>query len=490
MLQSFVRFFHWMSKFSKARETRSSLTFEESVVHLIVEGEYALQSQRPVLVQQQRLRLNPRMVQAIHLLALPLQELAEQINQELEENPALELLTDSSEISLDFMESRIDNTAEKENNLNEAEYSDDIYGFNTEDIDNNAIIEQTIATEESLQEHLLGQLGLLPINEQERKIAERIIQNIDENGFHILPPSELCNDCDPETLNRLLYLLQRLDPPGTCTSDFRESLMVQAEMSSSAPPKTIDVIKDHFEDLRLRNRSPIKKALGIDDRQLDRIVEFIRTLEPFPGRSFSKVRPRYIVPDIAMWLEDGEIKVRLNEDFVPKLGINRLYSELASQQAKGEAERFAREKVENARFFINSIKKRNETLLKTAYAIAEAQRDFFVAGPKALKPLTLKEIAEKIGVHEATVSRVANGKYVQTDWGTFEMRRFFTNAVNQEKGENISKEAAKAEISQIIQELETRGEKISDRIISEILARRGIKIARRTVAKYRGELGK
>lgn len=184
------------------------------------------------------------------------------------------------------------------------------------------------------------------------------------------------------------------------------------------------------------------------------------------------------------------VRVRLNEDFVPKLGINRLYSELASQQAKGEAERFAREKVENARFFINSIKKRNETLLKTAYAIAEAQRDFFVAGPKALKPLTLKEIAEKIGVHEATVSRVANGKYVQTDWGTFEMRRFFTNAINQEKGENISKEAAKAEISQIIQELETRGEKISDRIISEILARRGIKIARRTVAKYRGELGK
>jgi len=430
------------------------------------------------------------MVQSIHLLTLPLQELTEQINQELQENPALELLTGSSEISLDFMESHIDKMAEKENSLNEGEYSDDIFGFNTDDIDHNAIIEQTIATEESLQEHLLSQLGLLPLNEQERKIAERIIQNIDENGFHILPPSELCNDCDPETLNRLLYLLQRLDPPGTCTSDFRESLIVQTEISPSAPPKTIDVIKDHFEDLRLRDRSSIKKALGLDDRQIDRIVEFIRTLEPFPGRSFSKARPRYIVPDIAMWLEDGEIKVRLNDDFVPKLGINRLYSELASQPAKGEAEKFAREKVENARFFINSIKKRNETLLKTAYAIAETQRDFFVAGPKALKPLTLKEIAEKIGVHEATVSRVANGKYVQTDWGTFEMRHFFTNAINQEKGKNISKEAVKAEISQIIQELEAKGEKISDRIISEILARRGMKIARRTVAKYRGELGK
>ncbi len=322
-----------------------------------------MQSQRPVLVQQQRLRLNPRMVQSIHLLTLPLQELTEQINQELQENPALELLTGSSEISLDFMESHIDKMAEKENSLNEAEYSDDIFGFNTDDIDHNAIIEQTIATEESLQEHLLSQLGLLPLNEQERKIAERIIQNIDENGFHILPPSELCNDCDPETLNRLLYLLQRLDPPGTCTSDFRESLIVQTEISPSAPPKTIDVIKDHFEDLRLRDRSSIKKALGLDDRQLDRIVEFIRTLEPFPGRSFSKARPRYIVPDIAMWLEDGEIKVRLNDDFVPKLGINRLYSELASQPAKGEAEKFAREKVENARFFINSIKKRNSNIV-------------------------------------------------------------------------------------------------------------------------------
>ena len=367
-----------------------------------------MQSQRPVLVQQQRLRLNPRMVQSIHLLTLPLQELTEQINQELQENPALELLTGSSEISLDFMESHIDKMAEKENSLNEAEYSDDIFGFNTDDIDHNAIIEQTIATEESLQEHLLSQLGLLPLNEQERKIAERIIQNIDENGFHILPPSELCNDCDQETLNRLLYLLQRLDPPGTCTSDFRESLIVQTEISPSAPPKTIDVIKDHFEDLRLRDRSSIKKALGLDDRQIDRTVEFIRTLEPFPGRSFSKARPRYIVPDIAMWLEDGEIKVRLNDDFVPKLGINRLYSELASQPAKGEAEKFAREKVENARFFINSIKKRNETLLKTAYAIAETQRDFFVAGPKALKPLTLKEIAEKGFSPSALTSYIRN----------------------------------------------------------------------------------
>ncbi len=446
--------------------------------------------QRPVLAQQQQLKLSPRMLQAIRLLALPLQELTEQIHQELEENPALELLADSGEVSLDVMEASINTTKDSDDNLHEAEYSDDAFGFSGEENDRNAIIEQTIATEESLQEHLLGQLGLLPLSEEERRIAERIIQNTDENGFHILPPQEVCANCDSETLARILSLLQRLDPPGTCTSGYRESLIAQAAIASNAPPKTIEVLSQHFENLQSRNHGTIKKALGLDDRQLGRIMEFIKTLNPYPGRTFSKVRPRYIVPDLAMWLEDGEVKVRLNDETVPKLGISRLYTELASRSARGEAEKFAREKVENARFFIDSIKKRNETLLKTAFAIAEAQRDFFTGGLKSLKPLTLKGIAEKIEVHEATVSRVVNGKYAQTDWGTFELRRFFTNAINQENGENASKEGVKAEIVQIISDLESKGEKISDRIISEILARRGISVARRTVAKYRSELGK
>lgn len=446
--------------------------------------------QRPVLAQQQQLKLSPRMLQTIRLLALPLQELTEQIHQELEENPALELLADSGEVSLDVMEASINTTKDSDDNLHEAEYSDDAFGFSGEENDRNAIIEQTIATEESLQEHLLGQLGLLPLSEEERRIAERIIQNTDENGFHILPPQDVCANCDSETLARILSLLQRLDPPGTCTSGYRESLIAQAAIASNAPPKTIEVLSQHFENLQSRNHGTIKKALGLDDRQLGRIMEFIKTLNPYPGRTFSKVRPRYIVPDLAMWLEDGEVKVRLNDETVPKLGISRLYTELASRSARGEAEKFAREKVENARFFIDSIKKRNETLLKIAFAIAEAQRDFFTGGPKSLKPLTLKEIAEKIEVHEATVSRVVNGKYAQTDWGTFELRRFFTNAINQENGENASKEGVKAEIVQIISDLESKGEKISDRIISEILARRGISVARRTVAKYRSELGK
>jgi RNA polymerase sigma-54 factor len=446
--------------------------------------------QRPVLAQQQQLKLSPRMLQSIRLLALPLQELTEQINQELEENPALELLTGTEEVSLDVMEASIDTTYDSDDNLREAEYSDDAFGFNTEGNDRNTIIEQTIAIEESLQEHLISQLGLLPLSEEERSIAERIIQNTDENGFHILPPSELCADSDPETLRRILSLLQRLDPPGTCTSDYRESLMVQAEIASNAPPKTLEVLSQHFENLQSRNHGTIKKALGLDDRQLGRIMEFIKTLNPYPGRAFSKARPRYIVPELAMWLEDGEIKVRLNDATIPKLGINRLYSELASRSSRGEAEKFAREKVEHARFFIDSIKKRNATLLKTAFAIAEAQKDFFINGPKALKPLSLKDVAEKINVHEGTVSRVVNGKYVQTDWGTFELRRFFTNAINRENGENTSKEGVKAEIAQIIGELESKGQKISDRIISEILAQRGISVARRTVAKYRSELGK
>lgn len=449
-----------------------------------------MQTQRPVLAQQQQLKLSPRMIQAIHLLTLPVQELSEQIRQALEENPALELLDDKTELSLDSMEANLDSFKDSDETLREAEYSDEAFGFNNDENDRTALIEQTFSTEESLQEHLSSQLGLLPLNDDERQIAERLIQNIDENGFHILPPQEICPDCSPDTIERILSLLQRLDPPGTCTSGYRESLIVQAQIATDAPPKTIEVLTNHFEDLQTRNRSVIKKSLGLNDRELDQIIDFIRTLNPFPGRSFSRAQPRYIVPDLAMWLEDGEIKVRLNDDTIPKLGINRLYTELASRASRGEAEKFAREKVENARFFIDSIKRRNATLLKTAYAIADAQKAFFVGGPQALKPLTLKEIAQKIEVHEATVSRVVNGKYVQTDWGTFELRRFFTNAVNHNNSENISKEAAKAEISKIIDELTSRGEKISDRIIAEILARRGIKIARRTVAKYRSELGK
>ncbi len=430
------------------------------------------------------------MLQAIRLLALPLQELNEQIHQELEENPALELLSDNSEVSLDLMEASIDPSNNKDDSLREAEYSDESFGFNSEENDHNAIIEQTIAVEESLQEHLMSQLGLLPLNEAERRIAERVIQNLDENGFHLLPPREVCLECDEATLNRILSLLQRLDPPGTCTSDFKESLIVQAIISSNTPPKTIELLSNHFENLQARNRAAIKRALGLDDRQLKSIIDFIKTLNPFPGRSFSRARTRYILPDLAMWLEDGEIQVRLNDETVPKLGINRLYSELAARTTRGEAEKFAREKVESARFFIDSIYRRNETLLKTANAIAQVQKKFFLEGPKAMRPLALKDIAEMIDVHEATVSRVVNGKYVQTDWGTFELRRFFTNAVNQENEKTTSKESVKAEVAQIISDLEKRGEKISDRIITEILARKGISIARRTVAKYRGELGK
>jgi DNA-directed RNA polymerase specialized sigma subunit, sigma54 homolog len=171
-----------------------------------------LQTQRPVLAQQQQLKLSPRMIQAIRLLALPLQELSEQIRQELEENPALELLTDNAELSLDVMEDSLDTFRDSDETLREAEYSDEAFGFNNDENDRTAIIEQTIATEESLQEHLSGQLGLLPLNDAERQVAERLIQNTDENGFHILPPQEICPDCEPGTLERILSLLPEAGP--------------------------------------------------------------------------------------------------------------------------------------------------------------------------------------------------------------------------------------------------------------------------------------
>ncbi|MDH7483954.1 MAG: RNA polymerase factor sigma-54 [Spirochaetales bacterium] len=451
-----------------------------------------MQSQRTSLVQEQQLKLNPRMIQALRLLALPLLDLSEEIRQELEENPALELVEDGASVSLDTLESEREQAESDHESLYDGEYSDSSYDGNmAAGSDRMAFLQQAVASEETLQQHLLSQLGLLPLDDEEMVIASRLIQNLDDNGFHILPPEELCPECPPEQLARILSHLQRLDPPGTCTANYRESLMVQAMLSPEPPKGTLEILRDHFSDLESRNHAILRKATGLSEEAISAVLEFIRTLQPFPGRAFSGAGIRYIVPDLAMWLEDGEIKIRLNDGTIPKLSISRLYEELASHTVRGDAEKFARENVERARFFIDAVRRRNETLLKTAYAIAEHQQDFFTMGPRGLKPLTLKDIAAKIGMHEATVSRIVNGKYAQTDWGVMELRRFFTNAVSANtQGGTLSKEAVKAEIVKILDELAGKGAKVTDRILAEMLHQRGIEVARRTVAKYRAELGR
>lgn len=448
-----------------------------------------MQAQRPVLVAEQRQKLNPRMLQSIKILALPVADLTEEIQAELEANPALEVLDDHSEVSLEsYAEEKIEAPSDDWSN------DDADFGYSASGGDEDSkrkFLEGAIALPETLQEHLLSQFRILPLPEEKREIGERLIQNLDDNGFHRTSPEELCPTRPPDELLEIMSIIRRLDPCGTCTADYRESLLVQASMDPDAPEGAVEILRDHLDNFEKGKYAEMRKALRLKEPQLDTILNYIKTLSPFPGRVFSTEKTRYVIPDLAIHIEDNEFVIELNDEIIPVLGINPFFAELSAKKSGGkEATSFAKQNIEKARFFIGSIQQRNVTLIKVAKAIAKFQARFFLEGPKAMQPLTLKDVAEEIGVHETTVSRIANGKYVQTEWGIFELRRFFTNAVPGTSSGTMqhSKEGAKEVIKEILESEKDKGSVLSDREIMDILAQRGIKIARRTVAKYRGEL--
>ncbi len=457
-----------------------------------------MQVQRPVLAVEQRQKLNPRMLQSIKILAMPIAELTEEIQTELEANPALEILDDRMEVSLEtFAEDR----AEAVQDSWEDENADFGYSSSYQDEDSQRkFLEGAIALPETLQEHLLAQLRILPLEAPMRELGERLIQNLNEDGFHITDPMELSSHSSREEVEAMMTIIQGLDPRGTCTADYRESLRVQAAMDPEAPAGAARTLSQYLDSLEKGKHAEIKKSLKLKDAQFDALLAYIKTLSPFPGRLFSTEKTRYVVPDLAIRIEDNEFIIELNDEIIPVLGINPFFSELTARKdgQKGgqkEAVSFAKNNIERAKFFIGSIQQRNSTLLKVARAIVKSQARFFTDGPAAMRPLTLKDIADEIGVHETTVSRIANGKYVQTEWGIFELRRFFTNAVPSTTSgtDQHSKEGVKATLREILAREILKSEKgeakaLSDRELVDLLAERGIKIARRTVAKYRGEL--
>lgn len=452
-----------------------------------------MQEQRTALVTEQRQTLSPRMLQSIKILALPVAELTEAIQQEIEANPALEIVEDRS---VDSLENFNEEKADPEGSTLEdrdGEYSDSGYtSYDGDEDSQRKFLEGAVALPETLQEHLLNQLHLLNIPQEQQEIGERLIQNLDDNGFNIIPPKELCASTSEETLNEVLNLVQSLDPTGTCTANYQESLLVQANLDPDAPEEARLILRDHFQDLEKGKHADIKRALGLREPRYSAVIDYIKTLSPFPGRAFSTEQTRYVVPDLAVRIEDNEFVIELNNELIPVLGVNPFFAEVAtSSDETKDTVAFAKRNVERARFFIGSIQQRNATLLKVAQSIVKHQRRFFIEGPTAMQPLSLKEVADDVGVHETTVSRVVNGKYVQTEWGIFELRRFFTTAVPSSASSGPqSKESVKEVIRGILEQhaLSTANSKLSDREIADMLARRGIKIARRTVAKYRNEL--
>jgi len=429
--------------------------------------------------------MNPQLFQSIKLMALPVVDLRDRIQEEIERNPALEVVEDRTTVSLD------DYTPRREEDDYFESTSDSGFARRGGDEDSDEqrkFIEGVLSRPETLQDHLLWQLRLQPIDEERFRIGEMLVQNLDTDGFFVEPPAQLFKNVPQSILEECVSLIRALDPQGTCVSDYKESLLVQARLMPDPPDRVEELIAEHLEALERGKIAEVAKRMKKPEDEIKASLERIKELSPFPGRQYDTGDTRYVVPDIQVVRKEGEFVIILNEEEIPVLGINPFFMKLSDGNDGGKPVRdFVKENIKEARWFIRSVNQRNHTLLRVARAIVEFQRNFFMNGPKQLAPLTLKDIAQEIGVHETTVSRIANGKFIQTEWGIFEIRHFFTNSISGagSGGSRYSKEGVKEIIKEIIAE---EGKRFSDQELADLLARKGIPLARRTVAKYRKEL--
>ena len=412
--------------------------------------------------QTQKQIIAPQMRMMMHLLAMPVLDLREEIKKKLEENPALEE-ANSPEVLLSSLEkSRPKDDTPTDWDEDKADRKQQF-------------LENTLTQKESLQDHLLIQLGMQKnIDKAIIDAAEILVQNLNDDGFLLFSPREAVPEAEEETLDKAVKLVQMLDPQGTCVSNYKESLAVQASLCDDEPDGTREVIKEYLEELEKGQYKTIAAALKKTEKQVLEIRDFIKTLNPFPGRTFTTQPDQSVIPSLTITAKDGELSVYMNDLAVPELQVSQSFSELdEAPDADPEAKEFVHDKVQDAHNFINILEMRKDTLEKAAEAIIKCQRDFFLKGPKYLKPLTQREFAKIIKRNESTVSRIANSKYVQTDWGFYPFSYFFPS-----QGESVL---------EIIKEiLETNKDKhLSDQQISDILKERGIDMARRTVSKYK-----
>ncbi len=446
------------------------------------------QYQKPVLVQEQRLKMSPQMFQSIQLMALPLQELTFRIHEELEKNPALELIEDKSLVSLeDYTNSK---NEEKDNyfgNSSDPGYTS--YEGKEASDRKQKFIEGALSRPESLQEHLMAQLLIQHLETIQFETGELIIHNLDNNGFFQEDPLLLLNEQQQKILPEILDIIHSFDPLGICVKDYKESLLLQADLSYETPEGTSKIIEKYLPLVKKKDVKELSKKLNLPPEKINEIFDFIQTLNPYPGRLFSINPPSYVIPDIMVTIKDGKFVLILNDEEIPVLGISPFFEETQNLEQKKETKQYINNSIRDARWFINSIQLRNKTLLKITNVIVEFQRNFFIKGPKYLQPLTLKNVAEEVQVHETTVSRISNAKYMQTEWGIFPIKYFFTNSISGSgsTGSRFSKEGVKAIIREILEE-DNSIKQLSDQKISDLLKLQGINIARRTVAKYRSEL--
>ena len=444
------------------------------------------------LKQTQKLSMTPQLQQAIKLLQFNSLELNEYIKEQMVENPLLEIETVKEEIKDLNIEK--EQAKSKEDEIDWKEYIekyDDISYRAQRDKNKEAIkYENFVTYTPSLKEYLLEQLGVIDLDQEIKFISEYIIENLDANGYLKINLSEVSSllNIDIEIIQSALEVVQSLEPLGVGAVDLKECLLLQIEEIDIK--KLVEkIILNHLEDLGLNKITKISKELDSDISKIQEAIDYIKTLEPKPGRSFSDERlesTKYITPDASIELIDGKYEVRVNESAGPRLNINLFYKDLIEKSSDEKAKEFLREKLNSATWIIRSIEQRRNTIKRVIESILEYQIDFFENGERDLKPLTLKTIAEDIEMHESTISRTTNGKYVQTPRGLFELKYFFNTSVETSDGD-ISSISVKSLIEDLIRNEDLK-KPYSDQKITDMLKERGTSISRRTVAKYRDEL--
>ena len=449
----------------------------------------------------QQLVMTPQLQQAIKLLQLQRVELIDVIEQEIVTNPLLEEDLGGSyrEDSPDEAAGNIlkeDLTSFKQDNekkVYQVEWestghqSGSMHSGSSHEFKDGIPYENILTKKASLMDHLTWQLRLSNFNNEERLIGISIVGNLDKDGYLKIPLDEISKErqASNEVVEGVLEKIQTFDPVGVAARDVRECLIVQAKFYNIENSIIEEILKDHFSSLISHDYSAIAKKLGISLKEVEGSVKLIEQMEPKPGRIFNEEEIQYIRPDVFVYKFEDEYVVTLNEEGMPKLKINSIYLGSLHQNNIGStAKDYIREKLRSALWMIRSIQQRQRTIYRTTKCIMNFQKEFLDKGIAFLKPLILKDIAESLEMHESTISRVTTNKYAHTPQGIFELKYFFNSGFSRVGKEAIASESVKEEIKQIIQNEDSK-RPYGDRDISEILKKKGINIARRTVAKYR-----
>jgi RNA polymerase sigma-54 factor len=455
----------------------------------------------------QQLVMTPQLQQAIKLLQLSRLELQDVVRQELEENPVLDESQELEELKEpDTLEVTEKETQPKEEaevfkevkageeTLQEMDWASYLDGYNYssgeqyyDDDDDRPSFENLLTKKATLGDHLMWQLNLTKLSEQEVKAGVEIIGNIDEDGYFRATLADIALACglDEIVAETVLKRIQEFDPMGVGGRNLQECLLIQVRQLGMQGTVIESLLRDFLKDLELKKYKQIAKGLGIEINEVFAATRIIAGLDPKPGRQFGQDDVHYISPDIFVYKVGEEFVVVLNDEGMPNIRINPLYvGEGKSASGDQKAEEYISDKMRSALWLIKSIHQRQRTIFKVAKSIVKFQRDFLERGIAYLKPLVLRDIAEDIGMHESTISRVTTNKYMQTPQGLLEMKYFFNSGISTIEGDSIASESVKNKIKEIV-EAEDLRKPLSDQRIAELLSNQNISIARRTVTKYR-----